>query len=80
MRKYEKNIITHIESVYSLLSPTEKTIADFFLHNQKRIDFSSKNVSSLLYVSEPSCPGSQRNAATKDIGNFSSTTKNGSMN
>ena len=54
MRKYEKNIITHIESVYSLLSPTEKTIADFFLHNQKRIDFSSKNVSSLLYVSEPS--------------------------
>lgn len=54
MHKYEKNIITHIESVFSLLSPTERTIADFFIHNQKIMDFSSKNISSLLYVSEPS--------------------------
>ncbi len=55
MSKYEKNIITHIESVYSLLSPTEKTIADFFIHNQENtMDFSSKNISALLYVSEPS--------------------------
>ena len=54
MHKYEKNIITHIESVYSLFSPTEKTIADFFIHNQQNMDFSSKSISSFLYVSEPS--------------------------
>ena len=54
MHKYEKNIITHIESVYSLFSPTKKTIADFFIHNQQNMDFSSKSISSFLYVSEPS--------------------------
>ncbi len=54
MEHYEKSIIPLIESVYTNLTPLEKTIADFFIHNQEEIDFSSRNISKLLYVSEAS--------------------------
>lgn len=29
MKKYEKNILPYIESIYSTFTPLEKTIADF---------------------------------------------------
>lgn len=54
MANYEKNIIPQIEALYSSFSPIEKIIADFFIHNQKQLDFSAKHISALLYVSEPS--------------------------
>lgn len=54
MGKHEKNIIPYIESIYTTFTPIEKNIADFFIRNQKKMDFSSKNISRLLYVSEPS--------------------------
>ena len=46
------NIIPLIESYYHTFTPLERTIADFFIHNTDEQDFSSKNVSRLLYVSE----------------------------
>ena len=48
MSNYKKSIVPQIEAIYTSLSPTEKNIADFFIHNHQRID------SSLLFVSEPS--------------------------
>ena len=54
MEHYEKTIIPLIESVYDTFTVLERTIADFFIHNTKKMDFSSKNISQLLFVSEAS--------------------------
>lgn len=43
-----------ISSVYDHLTNVEKNIADFFLKNTEDFHFSSKNISSRLYVSEAS--------------------------
>ena len=45
-------ILSIIENHYNEMSPSEKTVADFFINNKNSIDFSSKNIKSLLYVSE----------------------------
>ena len=47
-------IIPLIESYYHTFTPLERTIADFFIHNTEEQDFSSRNISGLLYVSEAS--------------------------
>lgn len=54
MADYKKSIIPLIESVYPSFTSLEKTIGDFFIHNTKKIDFSAKNISRLLFVSEAS--------------------------
>lgn len=41
MEYYVKSVIPIIESNYNKLTPAEKTIADFFIHNQEKMDFSS---------------------------------------
>lgn len=38
--------------VYEELTPVEKSVADFFLNNTQQMDFYSRNLSKLLYVSE----------------------------
>ena len=54
MEQYEESIIPQIESVYHTFTSLEKNIADFFIHNTKQMDFSSRHISQLLYVSEAS--------------------------
>ena len=54
MEEYEKNIVPHIEAIDDNFTPLEKTIADFFIHNEEKTDLSSKNVSKHLFVSEAS--------------------------
>ncbi|MBP3912096.1 MAG: MurR/RpiR family transcriptional regulator [Niameybacter sp.] len=54
MNGYEKTVIPRIEAFYDQLTNVEKIIADFFIHNDKKMDFSSKNIASYLYVSEAS--------------------------
>lgn len=54
MEQYEKNIIPHIESVYSSLTPLEKNIAKFFIKGPDIKDLSSKSVAARLFVSESS--------------------------
>lgn len=49
-----ENIIPQIEAIYSSFTPLEKTIADFFIHNDEKTDLSSKSVSKRLFVSEAS--------------------------
>lgn len=47
-----ENIIPQMEAIYSSFTPLEKTIADFFIHNNEKTDLSSKSVSKKLFVSE----------------------------
>lgn len=52
MRYYQNETKQNIENVYDDMTPVERSIANFFLNNTERMDFSSKNVSNRLYVSE----------------------------
>lgn len=54
MKYYKKTIVPVIEAHYENMSAVEKNIADFFISNQEKMDFSSKNISGMLYVSEAS--------------------------
>lgn len=54
MEYYEKSVIPIIESNYNKLTNVEKNIADFFIHNRKRQDFSAKAIAEQLFISEAS--------------------------
>lgn len=52
--EYLKSVVPIIESNYKKFTTVEKNIADFFIHNQERMDFSAKSVAEKLFVSEAS--------------------------
>ena len=54
MQYYKKTIVPIIEAHYENLSAVEKSIADFFISNREKMDFSSKKIAGMLYVSEAS--------------------------
>ena len=54
MDHYFKSVIPVIESNYNKFTTVEKSIADFFINNQKKADFSAKAVAGALFVSEAS--------------------------
>ena len=54
MEYYIKSVVPVIERNYDNFTAVEKSIADFFIHNQTKVDFSSKSVADRLYVSEAS--------------------------
>ena len=55
MEYYVKSVISIIESNYHKLTSAEKTVADFFIHNNQNTDFSSSHIAELLYTSKPHC-------------------------
>ncbi len=46
------SIIEEIKASYDDFSSSEKVLADFFLHNREKIDFSAQNIAKMNYVSE----------------------------
>ncbi len=50
--EYEKDILPIIKLHYEDFSTSERTAADYFLNNKAKEDFSIKEVSSRLYISE----------------------------
>ncbi len=52
MEYYVKSVVPVIESNYDKFTPIEREIADFFIHNQKKMDFSIKNISEILFTSK----------------------------
>ena len=54
MEYYVKSVVPIIESNYSNFTMVEKNIADFFIHNHEKMDFSAKTVAAKLFVSEAS--------------------------
>lgn len=70
MEPYEKNIIPQIEAIYGNFTPLEKNIADFFIHNEEKMDLSSKSVSKRLYVSEASLSRFAKNVVIRATENL----------
>lgn len=54
MEYYVKSVVPIIESNYDNFTTVEKSIADFFIQNRKKTDFSAKSVAEKLFVSEAS--------------------------
>ena len=54
MDYYVKSVIPIIESNYENFTVLERTIADFFMKNQEKVDFSAKEIAKRLFVSEAS--------------------------
>lgn len=54
MEYYVKSVVPIIESNYDKFTTVEKNIADFFIQNRKKVDFSAKAVAERLFVSEAS--------------------------
>ena len=54
MEYYVKSVVPIIESNYNNFTMVEKNIADFFIHNHDKMDFSAKTVAAKLFVSEAS--------------------------
>lgn len=54
MSHYVKSVIPIIESNYDNFTTVERNIAEFFIKNRKKMDFSAKSISQLLFVSEAS--------------------------
>lgn len=52
MKRIQQNVIPRVESEYNNFTESEKKVADFFLNNRERRDFSAKSISHELYVSE----------------------------
>ena len=51
---YKKSLLPMIVDKYESFTNVEKSIADYFLSNEKKVDFSSKAMKERLYVSEAS--------------------------
>ena len=49
-----ESVVPIIESNYNNFTMVEKNIADFFIHNHEKMDFSAKTVAAKLFVSEAS--------------------------
>lgn len=54
MEYYVKSVVPVIEANYDNFTTVEKSIADFFIQNREKMDFSAKSVAGKLYVSEAS--------------------------
>lgn len=54
MNNYIKSIVPIVEAKYDSLTNVERNIADFFLSNQRKMDFSAQNVAKEIFVSEAS--------------------------
>ena len=67
-----ENIIPQMEAIYSSFTPLEKTIADFFIHNNEKQICHQKCVKKLLCQKPPVqiC----KNAVIKGIGSLFSVT------
>lgn len=52
--EYLKSVIPLIESNYDNFTAVERNIADFFIYNREKIDFSARAVSRRLFISEAS--------------------------
>ncbi len=54
MEYYVKSVVPMIESNYDNFTTVERNIADFFIQNREKVDFSAKAVAEKLFVSEAS--------------------------
>jgi len=70
MEHYRDTIIKQITNHYENLTAVERKIADFFINNTELTDFSSKNISQKLYVSEASLSRFSQKSGFKGFRDF----------
>ena len=75
MEYYVKSVVPIIESNYNNFTMVEKNIADFFIHNHEKMDFSAKTVAAKLFVSEASLSRFAKNAVIEAIGSSYTSTR-----
>ena len=70
---YQNETKQNMFNSYNNMTPVERSIADFFLSNTEKMDFSSKNISKRLYAHRPllfrQCGDFRRNVGIRDTGN-----------
>ena len=54
MEYYVKSVVPIIKMNYDNFTAVEKSIADFFIQNQEKVELSSKAMADRLFVSEAS--------------------------
>lgn len=75
MEYYIKSVIPVIESNYNKFTMVEKTIADFFINNQKKINFSAKSVATKLLFQKLPCHDLPRSVDIEAIENLFTSMK-----
>ena len=70
MGYYVKSVVPVIESNYDKFTTVEKTIADFFIHNKEKGDFSVKAVAERLLCRKPLWYVLLKNVDIMDIKNL----------
>ena len=68
---YKEFLLSTISDNYDGFTTVEKTIADYFLQNKEKADFSSKVMKERLYVSEASLSRFAQKMGLRDIGTSS---------
>ena len=66
---YQNETKQNMFNSYNNMTPVERSIADFFLSNTEKMDFSSKNISKRLYVSEAALSRFSKKCGIRDTGN-----------
>lgn len=74
MQTYGSSVVPMIEANYEMFTVVEKTIADFFISNEKEMDFSSGRMAKMLHVSEASLSRFAKKWVTADTGSLFTTT------
>ena len=75
MEHYARSIIPVIEYNYENFTALERTIADFFIQNKKKRDFSAKRSRSVCLYRRRHSPGLRRNVDSVVIGSLFINTK-----
>lgn len=76
MEYYVKSVVPIIESNYDKFTTVERNIADFFIQNRKKVDFSSKSIfRETLRIRSVRYPDLRRNADIADTENSSISMK-----
>ena len=71
MNIYFQDIMERIRMHYKKMTNTERIIADFFLSNTEKMEFSAKAVAARLHVSEPAMTRFSKKSGFPGIGNSS---------
>ena len=73
MEYYVKSVVPIIKMNYDNFTAVEKSIADFFIQNQEKVELSSKAMADRLFVSEASLSRFAQNAVIGATGSLSTS-------
>lgn len=66
---YQNETKQNMFNSYNNMTPVERSIADFFLSNTEKMDFSSKNIPNVFMCRKQLCQDFRRNVGIRDTGN-----------